>query len=547
VEQKTMDNPQIHVTPCEPFADQRPGTAGLRKQVSVFQQPHYLECFAQATINTLNLPHDATVVIGGDGRYHNREAIDTLTGMLAAAGVARVVIGQGGLLSTPAASHLIRKLGADAGFILTASHNPGGPDGDFGIKFNTATGGQAPEQLTEAVYDATREIREYRRADLGEIDLSRQGVTQHGTCTVEIVDCAADYAQLMQSLFDFQRMSDFLKDGHRLVFDAMNGVTGPYAREIFHEQLGMPSTDILNGTPLEDFGGLHPDPNPVDAAELVAMSRAASPPDLLGASDGDGDRNMILGPGVLVSPGDSVAVMLANAHLIPGYRQGLPGVARSMPTSRAIDVVAEHMGIPCYETPTGWRFFCDLLEGGLIGLCGEESFGTSSGHVREKDGLWAILFWLDLIATRRASVAEILASHWARFGRNYFQRRDYFIENADTASELVEDLARRIPDLPGTRSVESADVFTYTDPVDGSVSANQGMRIFMAGGSRIVYRLSGTGTRGATLRVYLERVETGPGMLDLQHETAFEGLAARAHAIARITHYTGLEAATTVV
>ncbi len=536
----------IEIVSCEAFDDQRPGTAGLRKKVRVFQQPHYLETFVQATLDALSLPPGAAVVVGGDGRYHNRKAIGTLTRMLAAAGVSRVVVGQDGILSTPAASHLIRKRGANAGFILTASHNPGGPDGDFGIKFNMSNGGQAPERLTNAVYEATKSIREYRLAAFDAPDLSATGTVHCDGVAVEVVDPAEDYVQLMESLFDFDLMREFL-GANRVVFDAMNGVTGPYARAILCDRLGAPAADVLNAVPLEDFGGLHPDPNPVDAAELVEIAESSDAPILLGASDGDGDRNMIIGSGHVVSPGDSVAIMLANAHRIPGYSNGISGAARSMPTSRALDAVAEKLGIPCYETPTGWRFFCNLLDDGRIGICGEESFGTSSAHVREKDGLWAFLFWLNLVAATGHSVQRILDDHWTEYGRNYFQRRDYFIEDASAAAALIEDLKGRLPGLPGKHSVAAADRFDYTDPVDGSVSTDQGIRVFLDDGSRIVYRLSGTGTSGATLRVYLERIEVDGDKLGMEADVAFAGLAARAHATARITDFTGLESATAII
>jgi len=529
---------------CTPFTDQRPGTAGLRKKVSVFSQLHYLEMFAQAVFTTLGLPTGARLVIGGDGRWFNDVAIQRLMAVAVANGVGEIIVGRDGLLSTPAASHLIRQRRAAAGFILTASHNPGGPAGDFGLKFNTPSGGQAPEHVTDEVYRASQRLTGYRRAVLPPIDLARTGVTRAGSLVVEVVDPVADYAALMESLFDFQRMADWLRAGHRLRFDAMHGVTGPYARRILVDRLGAPPASLLHAEPLPDFGGLHPDPNPTDAPELVAESRGPGAPDLLAASDGDGDRNMILGPGTFVSPGDSVAVMLAGIARIPGYRQGVPGVARSMPTSRALDVVAASLRLPCHETPTGWRFFCNLLEADRIGLCGEESFGTSSAHCREKDGLWAVLFWLNLLAADGRPLPVILADHWARFGRHHYQRRDYVIDDADRADDLVTALRRLLPALAGSNPaggvITTADDFHYRDPVDGSESARQGVRLVFDDGTRIVYRLSGTGTAGATLRVYLERHVTAADDIALPTPVAVERLGQLAAQIARISHHTGL-------
>jgi phosphoglucomutase len=531
---------------CPAFTDQRPGTAGLRKKVSVFSQPHYLEMFVQAVLAGLALPEGARLVIGGDGRYFNSEAIPRLMAVAAANGVREFVVGRAGLLSTPAASHLIRTRRADAGFILSASHNPGGPDGDFGLKFNTGTGAQAPEHVAEDVYRISRGLTGYRRATLPAIDLARTGTTRVDGICIEVVDPVADYAALMESLFDFGRMADWLRAGHRISFDAMHGITGPYARAILVDRLGAPPASLLHADPLPDFGGLHPDPNPIDAAELVAQSRGPGAPDLLAASDGDGDRNMILGPGTFVSPCDSVAVMLAGITRIPGYRHGVPGVARSMPTSRALDAVASSLGLPCYETPTGWRFFCNLLEAGRIGLCGEESFGTSSAHCREKDGLWAVLFWLNLLAADGRPVPALLRDHWTRFGRHHYQRWDYLIPDAGRANELMTALRTLLPALKGTNpaggTIEVADDFHYRDPVDGSDSAHQGIRLVFGDGCRIVYRLSGTGTAGATLRIYLERHVTTPADIVLPTRTALAGLGQLAAQLARVQHHTGLAA-----
>jgi len=539
----TLEN--IHVN-CPPFTDQRPGTAGLRKKVRVFMTPHYLEMFTQAVLTTLRLPDGARLVIGGDGRYFNREAIQRLIAVAVANGAREIVVGQNGLLSTPAASHLIRERQAAAGFILTASHNPGGPDGDFGLKFNSPTGGQAPEHVTDEVFRVSQHQTGYRRAHLPPLDLGRIGVTELSGLRLEVVDPVADYARLMESLFDFDRMAEWLRGGRRLRFDAMHAVTGPYARRIFIERLGASPDSLLHEEPLPDFGGLHPDPNPIDAAELVAESLAADAPDLLGASDGDGDRNMILGPGTFVSPCDSVALMLANITRIPGYRNGVPGVARSMPTSRALDVVAASLNIPCYETPTGWRFFCNLLDAGRIGLCGEESFGTSSAHCREKDGLWAVLFWLNLLAVDGRPLPDILRSHWQQFGRHHYQRWDYFVDDAGRAAGLMTALRALLPALPGTNPaggiIETADDFHYRDPVDGSESSRQGVRLIFSNGARIVYRLSGTGTAGATLRVYLEQHVTTPAAIARPTSAIVAPLGQLAAQIARVSHHTGLAA-----
>ncbi len=533
---------------CSPFQDQRPGTAGLRKKVSVFSQPHYLECFVQAIFNTLGLPDGARLVIGGDGRYHNIEAIQTIICIAAANGIRDVIVGQNGLLSTPAASLVIREYAAAAGFILTASHNPGGPDGDFGLKFNTPTGGQATEQVTEAVFRASQQLDGYRIASLPAVDLKQIGTTNLGAVRIEVIDSTAAYAALMQTLFDFETIRNWLKAGHRIRFDAMHGVTGPYARRIFVDLLGCPHDSVLHGEPLPDFGGLHPDPNPIDAAELVAESLRPDSPDLLAASDGDGDRNMILGPDFFLSPGDSVAMMLASLQLLPGYRSGVPGAARSMPTSRALDVVAAELGIPCYETPTGWRFFCNLLEAGLIGLCGEESFGTSSAHVREKDGLWSVLLWINLLAVQNRSLKEIANEHWRRYGRHHYQRQDYFTADTARANELITALRATLPGLSGKQiggaTIEIADDFHYRDPVDGSESAHQGIRLVFSDGARIVYRLSGTGTSGATLRVYLERHVCDQARIDQASGEVLEPLGQLAAQLARIHHFIGLEAPT---
>ncbi|HZV11437.1 MAG TPA: alpha-D-glucose phosphate-specific phosphoglucomutase, partial [Novosphingobium sp.] len=494
-----------------PFAGQKPGTSGLRKKVKVFAQPHYAENFIQSVFDVVERPAGATLVIGGDGRYHNRQVIQTAIRMAAANGYGRVLVGQGGILSTPAASHIIRQYGASGGLVLSASHNPGGPEEDFGIKYNIANGGPAPESVTEAIYARTQEIARYLTVEAPDIDLDAIGTQQVAGLAVEVIDPVADYAALMERLFDFGAIRALVADGFAMTFDAMHAVTGPYAREILEKRLGFAPGTVKNGVPLEDFGGHHPDPNMVHAADLFAALFGEGAPDFGAASDGDGDRNLILGRGIFVTPSDSLAMLAANAHLAPAYATGLKGIARSMPTSGAADRVAARLGIPLYETPTGWKFFGTLLDAGLATICGEESAGTSSDHVREKDGLWAVLLWLNILAVRRQPVAALAAEHWATYGRNYYARHDYEALPTEAANALIAELTASLGSLPGQSFgplvVAEADSFAYTDPVDGSVSRNQGLRVLFEGGSRIVFRLSGTGTEGATLRVYLERYE----------------------------------------
>jgi phosphoglucomutase len=484
-----------------------------------------------------------TFVLGGDGRYFNDRAAQTILKMAAANGATKVIVGQNAVLSTPAASHLIRLNKTDGGIIMSASHNPGGPEEDFGVKFNMANGGPAPEAVTEAMFQRTTEITEYRISDAADIDLGRIGATTVDGMAVEVVDSVTDYAALMETLFDFPAIRAMFAGGFRMRFDAMCAVTGPYAKEILENRLGAAKGTVTHGTPLPDFGGMHPDPNPTWAHELMAEMMGADAPDFGAASDGDGDRNMVVGRGVYVSPSDSLAVLAANAHLAPGYARGLAGVARSMPTSAAADLVADALGIGKYETPTGWKFFGNLLDAGRATLCGEESFGTGSDHVREKDGLWAVLLWLNILAVRQQSVAAIMAEHFARFGRNYYSRHDFEAIATDRADAMMAGLRDSLAGLKG-QSVEGmeiagADDFAYTDPVDGSVSQKQGVRILFTDGSRIVMRLSGTGTEGATLRVYLERYTPGPEGLDRDPQEALAPVIRAAHALAKIAAYTG--------
>ncbi|KPQ06376.1 MAG: phosphoglucomutase Pgm [Rhodobacteraceae bacterium HLUCCA12] len=495
----------------QPIEGQKPGTSGLRKKTQVFMQPGYLENFVQSIWNGVGGVAGKVLVLGGDGRHFNTEAAQTILRMAAASGAARVIVGQGGLLSTPAASHLIRKRGADGGIILSASHNPGGIDGDFGVKFNTANGGPAPEGVTARIHEASTRLDHFLMLDSADLPLSEIGQHRLGDTVIEIVDPVSEYATLMESLFDFDAIRALLGTGFTLRFDAMHAVTGPYAREILENRLGAAPGSVRNAVPLPDFGAGHPDPNPVWAKPLFDAMFAADAPDFAAASDGDGDRNMILGRGIYVTPSDSLAVLAANAHLVPGYRDGLKGVARSMPTSRAVDRVAEALGIAAYATPTGWKFFGTLLDAGLATLCGEESAGTGSDHVREKDGLWAVLLWLNILAEWRMPVAAMMADHWARFGRNYYSRHDYEGIDSAVAATLIDDLRGALPAMAGQTvaglAVEAARDFAYTDPVDGSTAHKQGIEIDFAGGARAVLRLSGTGTEGATLRVYLERFD----------------------------------------
>jgi phosphoglucomutase len=533
----------VETIATQPFKDQKPGTSGLRKKVKVFEQPHYLENFVQCIFDTQREMEDAPLVVGGDGRYYNRQAIQIILRIAAANGCTRVLIGQGGILSTPAASHLIRKHQARGGIILSASHNPGGPDEDFGIKFNTPNGGPAPEKVTEAIYTATLHINRYHILATPDIDLDQLGSTLVGDMHVDIVDSVSDYADLMEQLFDFDKIRERFQSGFRMRFDAMHAVTGPYAREIIENRLGAPQGTVVNGVPLEDFGHGHPDPNLVYAKELADYLFGPDAPDFGAASDGDGDRNMVLGRHFFVTPSDSLAVILANAQLAPGYRSHLTGVARSMPTSQAADRVAAKLGLPCYETPTGWKFFGNLLDASKITLCGEESFGTGSDHVREKDGLWAVLFWMNILAERRQSVAEIVREHWRIYGRNYYTRHDYEAVDSAAANGLVDTLRAATATLPGQQfgsyTVDYADDFRYVDPIDDSVSEKQGIRIGFKDGSRIVYRLSGTGTEGATLRVYIEAYEPDPAKHDLDTQQALAELITIANSLAGIRERTG--------
>jgi phosphoglucomutase len=529
----------------KPFSDQKPGTSGLRKKVPVFQQEHYAENFIQSVFDSLEGFQGQTLVIGGDGRYFNREVIQKAIAMAAGNGFGRVIVGQGGILSTPAASHIIRKYKAFGGLILSASHNPGGPHEDFGIKYNSGNGGPAPEKLTDAIFARSKTISRFLIADIGPIDLDRLGSVDAGGMKVDVIDPVADYAELMETLFDFDAIRKMFKGGFRMAFDAMHAVTGPYAKEILEKRLGAPAGTARNFVPLPDFGGHHPDPNLVHAKALYDEMMGDNAPDFGAASDGDGDRNLVIGRGIFITPSDSLAMLAANAHLAPGYKAGLKGIARSMPTSGAADRVAEKLGIGMYETPTGWKFFGNLLDAGMATICGEESAGTGSDHVREKDGLWAVLLWLNILAARGESARDIAAKHWATYGRNYYSRHDYEEVEIEAANRLMTELRGRLPALPGAvvrgMKIAAADDFAYNDPVDGSVSKNQGIRVMFEGGSRAVFRLSGTGTSGATLRLYVERYEPDPARHDLDTQEALAELIAAADEIAGIRRHTGRE------
>ncbi len=534
---------QLMTVATQPIEGQKPGTSGLRKKTSVFMSRHYLENFVQSIFDAIGGAKDKCFVVGGDGRYFNDRAAQVILRMAAANGARKVIVGQGAVLSTPAASHLIRLNKTDGGIIMSASHNPGGPDADFGVKYNMANGGPAPESVTEAIFQNTKVISEYMILEAADVDLSKIGVQVLGTMDVHVVDSVADYAVLMESLFDFPKMKALFAGGFRMRFDAMCAVTGPYATEILENRLGAAKGTVTHGTPLPDFGGMHPDPNPTWAHELMDEMFGDNAPDFGAASDGDGDRNMVVGRGIYVSPSDSLAVLAANAHLAPGYKAGLKGVARSMPTSAASDRVAAALGIGSYETPTGWKFFGNLLDAGRATICGEESFGTGSDHVREKDGLWAVLLWLNILAERNETVQEILTQHWQKFGRNYYSRHDYEALPSATGEAIMAGLRGQLAQLPGQvvqgMTIASADDFAYEDPVDGSVSKGQGLRVVFEGGSRFVLRLSGTGTEGATIRLYLERYQAGPDGLAEDVQQALAPIIAASEDLAGIRGQSG--------
>jgi phosphoglucomutase len=547
---------QIITIQTQPFLDQKPGTSGLRKKVRVFQQPHYLENFVQSIFDSVTIPPNATLTLGGDGRFYNRVAIQTIIKMAAANGFTKVIVGQGGILSTPAASHIIRKNKTLGGIILSASHNPAGPDEDFGIKYNTPNGGPAPEKITEAIFAKSKAINQYKIADYPDVNIDKLGETNFGGFTMQVIDPVVDYAGLMESMFDFNAIKSLINSGFSMMFDGMHAVTGPYAKEILVNRLGASQKSLMNCEVSETFGGGHPDPNLTYAHELVEVLYGQNAPDFGAASDGDGDRNMILGKSFFVTPSDSLAIIAANAHLIPAYQQGIAGVARSMPTSGAVDRVAEKLNIPCYETPTGWKFFGNLMDAGKVTLCGEESFGTGSNHVREKDGLWAVLCWLNIIAAKQQalkkmqSVEQIVMAHWAEYGRNVYSRHDYEAIPTEAANGVMAHIKAQFATLPnqtfGKYTVKTSDDFSYTDPIDESVSTGQGIRILFACGSRIVFRLSGTGTEGATLRIYLEAFDSNVANHHLDAQVALAEMIQIALDISELKERTGREKPTVI-
>ena len=536
----------IQAISTTPFADQRPGTSGLRKKVKVFEQAHYTENFIQSIFNALEGFQGKALVLGGDGRFYNDRVVQIAIRMAAANGFGKVIVGRGGLLSTPAASNVIRKYGAFGGIILSASHNMGGPDGDFGIKYNGGNGGPAPEKITEAIFAQSQTINSYKISDAADIDLERIGTTKVESLTVEVIDPVADYATLMQSLFDFDLIRTLIKSGFSMKFDGMSAITGPYGTRIFEELLGAPKGTVMNGVPLPDFGGHHPDPNLVHAKELCDLVIGGKGPDFGAASDGDGDRNLIVGKGIYVTPSDSLAIIAANATCAPGYSKGIAGVARSMPTSCAADRVAQKLKINFSETPTGWKFFGNLLDAGKVTICGEESFGTGSNHVREKDGVWAVLMWHNILASRKQSVADIVKGHWAEYGRNYYTRHDYEEVASDAANGLMDNLRSKLPLLVGQNNIVKADDFAYDDPVDGSHTTGQGIRLIFDNGARIIYRLSGTGTSGATLRVYIENYEADAAKHGLDPQVALAKLITMARNVSEIEKRTGRAAPTVI-
>jgi phosphoglucomutase len=540
----------IRTVSTQAFSDQKPGTSGLRKKVPVFQQPHYLENFVQAIFDSIAAPKGATLVLGGDGRFYNRTAIQIILKMAAANGFGKVLVGRGGILSTPAASCVIRKHKTFGGIILSASHNPGGPKEDFGIKYNSGNGGPATETVTEAIFAKSKTISSYKILDAADVSLDQLGESTLGGMQVQVIDPVSDYAGLMESLFDFAAIRALLKGGFKIKFDAMHAVNGPYAKEILEGRLSAAAGSVMNAVPLEDFGGGHPDPNLTYAHDLVEIMYGDNAPDFGAASDGDGDRNMILGKHFFVTPSDSLALLAANATLAPAYKKGLAGIARSMPTSAAADRVAQALNIPCFETPTGWKFFGNLMDAGKVTLCGEESFGTGSDHVREKDGLWAVLFWLNILAARKQSVEAIVREHWAKYGRNFYSRYDYEGLPTEAANGVMQHLRDSFAALTekqfGKYTIKTCDDFSYTDPVDGSVSKAQGIRLLFADGSRIIFRLSGTGTEGATLRVYLEAFEADAARHHLDAQVALKELIAIALQVSELQSRTGREKPTVI-
>ena len=500
----------LKIVQTKPYLDQKMGTAGIRKKSRIVMQENYIENFVQSIFNAIGGVAGQTFVLGGDGRFYNKIAIQKILKIAAANGMAKMIVGQNGYISTPASSCVLLKNKAQGGLVLSASHNPGGIDGDFGIKYATASGGQCSTAISDKIYENTKNITSYKIWDAPDVDLSQIGVQKLGNMEIEVIDPVVDYVQMMEKIFDFAAIKKLFSDGFTFVFDAMNAVTGPYAKKIFEEILGADEGSVINAVPLEDFGGLHPDPNLIYAASLVRLMYSPSAPDFGAANDGDGDRNMILGRSFFVTPSDNIAILTDNYRYIPAYKSGIYGVAKSAATSTAVGRVAAALGIGYYEVPTGWKYFCNLMDSHRITFCGEESFGAGSSHIREKDGIWAVLFWLNIIAATGKSVEQITREHWLKYGRSYYVRHDYEGIDIEKANRLMADLEAKLPELAGKTfgsfTVSKAEPFVYNDPVDGSSTKN-GLIVYFTDKSRIVYRLSGTGTNGATLRVYLERFD----------------------------------------
>ena len=540
----------IKAVKTKPFNDQKTGTSGLRKKVSIFRQTGYIENFVQSVFDCLEGFEGKTLIIGGDGRYYNDKAIQTIIKMAMANQFGRVIVGQNGILSTPAASHLINKYEAFGGLILSASHNPGGPDGDFGIKFNNAAGGSAPESLMQKIAERTKVIDRYWMVDTPDIDLSVIGTQNIGTMTIEVVDSVDDYAEYMQEIFDFDLLKDYFKKGIKFIFDAMNAVTGPYAKRIFEKMLGAKEGSVIHATPMPDFGGLHPEPNLVYAKHLVDMAYSENGPDFAAASDGDGDRYMILGHNFFVNPSDSLAILADYLEEIPYYKGRLYGVARSMPTSTALDAVAKAKELPLYATPTGWKYFGSLLDSKKIALCGEESFGAGSLHLNEKDGIWAVLAWLSILAKTGKTVEQIVQEHWQKYGRVYCSTHNYEALESDDANAVMHHLTEQTKTLVGQQfgdlTVEQAGLFTYIDPITNIAEELPVVEINFSGGSRIIVRLSGTGSSGATMRVYYNKTITDTSHLNDDVQETLSDLITAFNQISDIKHLAGREVATVI-
>ena len=554
---------EVKDVPTTPIEGQKTGTSGLRKKAAVFSEGNYLANWVQSLF--LALPQEevegSAMVLGGDGRWFNKEASQIIIKLAAGNGVRKMYVGQNGFLATPAASAVIRARKAYGGFIMSASHNPGGPKEDWGIKFNYSSGEPAPEKITDEIYGFTQTVETLKMADIPDVDLSKVGVTKFGDFEVEVIDPVADYLELAREVFDFDLITSLVtRSDFKMKFDAMHAITGAYARPILVDVLGADPSSCVNDDPKEDFAGGHPDPNLTYAEELVKTMYSADAPDFGAASDGDGDRNMILGNNFFVTPSDSVAIIAANAKCIPYFKDGLKGLARSMPTAAALDRVATKMGVECFETPTGWKFFGNLMDAGRLSICGEESFGTGSDHIREKDGPWAVLAWLSILADRnkdvpvggeKVTVEQITKEHWAEYGRNFFSRYDYEGCESEPCEKMVEHLravaaASKKGDTYGEYELDYADDFEYTDPIDGSVASKQGVRFVFSDGSRFIFRLSGTGSSGATVRMYIEQYEADVAKQGADAQDALAPLIKVALETSKLAEFTGRESPTVI-